>query len=270
MKWLFAVLFAASSAAVPAQKRFSDARYGVSFTYARGYILKTGPLGPHDTGLGYLGPIPMEFSAPDGARIATVEAPSGSYPGTDFVNAFFTLSVNRFITQGECEQFLERQDKSPTFLMKTKRGLILHGVEQPDGGLGHQFFGQYYHAFSRGQCIELGYGIATAGLGTVDGMKPAPYRSIRSRFKTILQSVTLSRPKIRRAHGSPAIQGFAFTPLDSPSGRYTFTWDVTGARGGTIFLSADCKGYITVGSQTPDCAEATLFVCGVLHVVSTP
>ncbi|MGH9591025.1 MAG: hypothetical protein ACRD25_11565 [Terracidiphilus sp.] len=194
MLLLFALLLLAPSNAGHPKARFADGRYGVSFTYPRGYTLKRGPLDAHDTGLGYLGPIPMEFMAPGGVRIATIEAPSHSYPGTDFVNAFFTVSVNRFMTRSKCRQFPGSEDKSPTFLLKTKSGIILHGVLQSDGGMGHQFVGEYFHAYSNGQCVEFGYGTATAGLGAVDGMRPAPYRSIQSRFKAILVSVAISRP----------------------------------------------------------------------------
>lgn len=195
MLLLFALLLLGPSNAVHSTARFTDARSGVSFTYPRGYTLKRGPLGPHDTGLGYLGPIPMEFAAPGGVRIATVEAPSHSYPGTDFVNAFFTVSVNRFMTRSKCRQFPGSEDKSPTFLSKTKSGLILHGVMQSDGGMGHRFVGEYFHAYSNGECIEFGHGVATAGLGAVDGMRPAPYRSIESRFKAVLLSAAISKPK---------------------------------------------------------------------------
>ncbi|HEV2279998.1 MAG TPA: hypothetical protein VGS02_17595 [Acidobacteriaceae bacterium] len=195
MKWLVVAIFLASSAGVFAQKRYSNKQYGVSFTYPRGCVLKTGPLGPHDTGLGYLGPIPMEFAAPGGIRVATIEAPAGSYPGTDFVNAFFTLSVNPHMSRSECGQFADRRANLPKLELKTAAGLILHGVNESEAGLGHQASLQYYHVFSHDQCVELAYGLATAGLGAVDGMKPAPYQLIDSRFKAILLGVVISRPK---------------------------------------------------------------------------
>ena len=66
-----------------------------------------GALDNKDMGMGYLGPIPMEFVAPGGVRVVTIETPTDSYPGTDFVNAFFTVSINPYLTKGECEQFTD-------------------------------------------------------------------------------------------------------------------------------------------------------------------
>jgi hypothetical protein len=70
--------------------KYSDTKYGVSFQYPKGYDLKEGALGDQDTGMGYLGPTPMEFVAPGGVRVVTIETPTDSYPGTDFVNAFLS------------------------------------------------------------------------------------------------------------------------------------------------------------------------------------
>lgn len=154
MLLLFALLLLAQPDADHQKARFTDARTGVSFTYPREYTLKRGPLGAHDTGLGYLGPIPMEFPDSGGIRIATIEAPAHSYPGTDFVNAFFTVSVNSLTTPRNCRHFRGSEDKSPVFLLKTKSGLILHGVLQSDGGMGHQFVGEYFQTYSKGDALS--------------------------------------------------------------------------------------------------------------------
>jgi hypothetical protein len=197
--------------------RFTDAQHGISFTYPRGYPLKRGRLGPQDTGLGYLGSIPMEFAGPGGIRIATVEAPRGYYPGTDFVNAFFSVSVNPFITRKECGQFRDQRSHLQILLVKTNSGRILHGVNASEAGLGHQASLEVYHTYSHGNCIELSSGLATAGYGAVDGMRQAPYRSIESQFKTILQSVIISNPESRRKLGAPVIGKLVSAISESPS-----------------------------------------------------
>jgi hypothetical protein len=68
--------------------------------------------------------------------------------------------------------------------------------------------------------------------------------------------------------GSPAIRSFAFVPSASSSGQYTFTWNVSGAQNGTIFLSADCVPGTTIELHGSDTSEDTPFACGVLHSLS--
>ena len=107
MKTFIALCLCGLSITASAQLKYSDTKYGVSFQYPKGYDLKEGTLGDQDAGMGYLGPIPMEFVAPGGVRVVTIETPTDSYPGTDFVNAFFTVSINPYLTKGECEQFTD-------------------------------------------------------------------------------------------------------------------------------------------------------------------
>lgn len=207
MKWLLALFLLFAPAASFARARFVDPRHGVSFQYPRKYTLKRGVLDETDIGLGFLGAIPMEFVSPGGVRIATVEAPRGSYPGTDFVNAFFTLSVNESLTEEECMQFPDRDDSAHLLPNRTIGGLTFRGVNESGAATGHQVFAWYYHAYSQGECIELGYGLATAGFGDVEGLKQAPYQSIESRFSAILDSVRIqpraARSPDRAHHESP-------------------------------------------------------------------
>jgi hypothetical protein len=176
-----------------AQMKYSDAKFGVSFEYPRGYVLKKGPLDKNkDIGMGYLGPVPMEFVVPGGVRIATIEAPAGSYPGTDFVSAFFTVSVNPYLTNAKCKQFTDdlavaRQKE----LMKEISGVKFYGVQVGSAGLSHQFSGVYFYGFSEGSCYEIGYGVATAGYGAIDGIKQVDSRGIFSTLENVLSTVSL-------------------------------------------------------------------------------
>jgi hypothetical protein len=68
----------------PAKSRYTNEKYGISLKFPSNYTLKEGELGNEYT-LGYLGPIPMKFTAPGGVRIVTVALPPNSYPETDSI-----------------------------------------------------------------------------------------------------------------------------------------------------------------------------------------
>ena len=95
VKLLTALCLLGFPATLAAQSTYTNAEYAISLKYPSDYVMTEGELGPKNRQLGYLGPIRMEFVAPGGARVATFEAPKSSYRGTDFVNAFITVSVNR-------------------------------------------------------------------------------------------------------------------------------------------------------------------------------
>jgi hypothetical protein len=86
-------------------RHFDDDVYGVSLDFPKNYDLHEGDLPDMDRGLGYLGKIRMEFSVPGGVRLATIEVPRGAHAGTDFVNAFLTVSVLPNISESQCAQY---------------------------------------------------------------------------------------------------------------------------------------------------------------------
>jgi hypothetical protein len=175
-------------ARAPKLKVYSNARYGIRFQYPSSYMVREGRLPRADAGLGYMGPIPMGFAGPGGLRLVTLESP-GAYPGTDFVNAFFTVSVNRHLTRKECGDF--RLPDPQTFqdiAGTTISGIPFSGVEGGGTAMSHSVDATFYHGFSKGICYELGYGVATAGWAGEDGLKSFPpdvYVILKSMFHTI-------------------------------------------------------------------------------------
>ena len=264
MKTFIALCFCGLSITASAQLKYFDPKSGVSFRYPKGYDLIEGTLGNKDPGLGYLGPTPMEFVAPGGVRVVTIETPTDSYPGTDFVNAFFTVSINPYLTKGECDQFTD--DPAATWKQPVKKisGVEFHGVRVSFGGLGHQFSGTYYHGFSRGSCYELGYGMATAGYGAVDGMKQVDYGKVFSILEKVLGTVTMRTPATGAAANSSSIHAFAIVPLGSPSNSYRVSWDVEGVETEQVWLSARCFGDLTILEGTGMGTEKSVFPCDVL------
>jgi hypothetical protein len=191
MKVLFTFCLCLLSAVCFGQTTYTSKNYGISFIYPKVWDIKEGDLGGGDWELGYLGTIPMEFVAPGGVRVVTVETPKDAYPGTDLTMAFFTVSVNQHMTQKECEQFPDDVSGIRKPVTKNVSGIAFHGLEQGGAAMSHQFAATYYHGFTRGGCYELGEGIATAGYGSVDGMKKVDETKLFAILDRILRSVTI-------------------------------------------------------------------------------
>ena len=149
---------------------YVNQKYGITLRYPGNYHLKEGEL-KDSVGLGYLGDIPMEFVAIGGVRVVTIEAPNDSYPGTDFVNSFFTINTNEYLTRDECKQLPDWVAGARTPIQTKISGIEFSGLLQGGAAMSHQYGAYYYHGFAEGTCYEVGYGIATAGYGAVDGMK---------------------------------------------------------------------------------------------------
>jgi hypothetical protein len=176
-------------------RHFDDDVYGISFDFPKNYDLHEGDLPDMDRGLGYLGKIPMEFSAPGGVRLATIEVPRGAHPGTDFVNAFLTVSVLPNISESQCAQFspaLEDGDQQHT---RKIDGIEFRGRKESSAASMHQFSGTYLHGYAEESCYEIGYGIATAGYGAMDGVKKVNNQAVLQKLEKILDSITVNAPQ---------------------------------------------------------------------------
>jgi hypothetical protein len=249
---------------LPGQSTFSNKVYGISLVFPSNYKLHRGELG-QDYSLGYLGQLPMEFAAPGGVRVVTVEVPGTLYPNTDFNAAFVTVSVNQYLTREECDR--PAGDSQELLTLKID-GIEFHGAQEGDAGLGHQFGGTYYHAFLEGTCYELGEGIATSGYGAVDGMKKLDGEQVSASLDGILQSVKIEAlPEGVKIEASPSIHSFSLSPLrqDSPTSSYRLSWQVNGAEANQVWLSAECSGDLRIVEMTrPDC-DGHVVLCDALR-----
>ena len=175
-------------------RHFQDQVYGVSIDFPRNYDLHEGDLPDMDRGLGYLGEIPMEFPAEGGVRLATVEFPSGAHPGTDFVNAFVTVSVLPNTTEAACSGFRPAREKDGPSRTRVIDGIEFHVKEENTAANIHQFSGVYLHGYSEESCYEIGYGVATAGYGAVDGIRKVNSAAVQQKLETIVNSISINAP----------------------------------------------------------------------------
>jgi hypothetical protein len=254
MKTFVALFLCAFAIPLSAQIKYTSTKYGVSFKYPNGYGVTHGELRKDDLGLGYLGPIPMEFPAPGGVRLVTLEAQTDSYHGTDLVNAFFTVSVNRFLTRDECQQF---SNGATAPLAKKIHRVQYRGVEHEEAGMSHQSDTTYYHGFVKGVCYELGYGVATAGFGAVETLKQVDRGEVSGILRGILQSVKVHPPRnITHFSNSPTIRSFDVTPLPTPANSYRISWDIKNAARDQVFIATSCADSLTItdissGKESP-------------------
>jgi len=185
-------------------RHFGDDIYGVSFDFPKNYDLHEGELPDMDRGLGYLGKIPMDFSTPGGVRIATIEVPRGAHPGTDFVNAFLTVSVFPNVTQAQCAEFSSSESDGTPWLTRKIDGIEFHGRKETAAASMHQYSGTYFHGYAEESCYEIGYGIATAGYGAMDGIKKVNNEAVLRKLERILDTISVNPPKIEDSSSSSA------------------------------------------------------------------
>lgn len=176
----------------PANVTYSDPNSGVSFVYPRKFALASGDkMQPHfantDT-------VPMNFVQPGGVTIATVAVPNTLYPGTDFASAFFTVNVNRSLSEQECSHFafvdMSDADGEPIDAHKVKVGPTdMEMTSEFAGSATKQSESQYYHNYENGACYEYVLGLGTAGYGAKQGIEPVNRDEVFARLEKILATV---------------------------------------------------------------------------------
>jgi hypothetical protein len=177
-------------------RHFDDDVYGVSLDFPKNYDLHEGDLPDMDRGLGYLGEIPMEFSTDGGVRLATIEIPRGAYPGTDFLNAFVTVSVLPNTNPIECRGFQEFDPRNSISITRTIDGIEFSGNKEVTGANLHHFSGIYLHGYKEESCYEIGYGVATAGYGAVKGIRKVNELPIQQKLEKIVDSISINAPNV--------------------------------------------------------------------------
>jgi hypothetical protein len=179
----------------PANVAYSDSNSGVSFLYPRKFALTSGdraqPL------LAGVGDVPMNFVEPGGIAVATVSAPSGSYPGTDFASAFFNVNVNRSASEQQCEHFAfvdtSNADGEPVDAEKVKVGSTdMETTSNFSASAIEQAETQYYHSYENGACYEYVLGLRTEGFATEGGIEHVKLDEVFARLEKILATVKIN------------------------------------------------------------------------------
>jgi hypothetical protein len=181
----------------PEKVTYKNDVYGVAFQYPRRYALKTGD----EAIIDWFGsqPAGMNFVDAGGVAVAAVELPRGLYPGTDYRDAFFTVSVHRNLSETQCSQFAvvdsSDSDEEPVAPTTVNFGGQVYSQSTAfDGKAFEQAYGRYYHVYNNGACYEMALGLETAGYGAVDGITPVDRDEVFHKLEGMLSSVRL-RPE---------------------------------------------------------------------------
>jgi hypothetical protein len=198
----------------PSVVTYNDRANGISFRYPRRYALKTGEnvkvtVAPEES-------VPMNFVQPGGTALAAVELPKSSYPDTDFTGAFFHVSVNKSLTEAECDQFAfpKPPENAPVAGNKVKLGeMEMSEIEDISGEGMPQADVKYYHLFNPSGCYEFALGLGTSGKETEDGVTPVDREKVFQRLETILTSVKIKEETTPEVVASQPVQPTVETPV---------------------------------------------------------
>lgn len=179
----------------PANVTYSDPNSGVSFLYPRKAVLISSDKAQPD--LAAVGDVPMNFVQPGGVAIATVALPDNSYPGTDFASAFFSVSVNRSVSEQECSHFAfvdtRNADGEPVDAEKVKiASTDMETTSNFSASAIKQVETQYYHSYVNGVCYEYTLGLGTEGFGTEGGIERVKRDEVFAKLEKILATVKIN------------------------------------------------------------------------------
>ena len=181
---------------------YSDPTYGVSFRYPDTYILKTGDEPQKD--LAGLGPAEMNFVQPGGTTLAAVELPKKAFPGADVSSAFFTVSVNQNLSEGECGLFSSSDSSGPSDGLSPEATAKVGALEfnQTEETL-KDFDSKFYHVFENGTCYEFGLGMGNAVNGDKRQLTEAEYEKVFDKLEKIFDTVKIEPGVVSAAPESP-------------------------------------------------------------------
>jgi len=176
----------------PANVVYSDPNSGVSFLYPRKFALTSGDKAQSQ--LAGMDEVPMNFVQPGGVVVATVAVPSASYPGTDFASAFFSVNVNRSLSEQECEHFAfvdtRNADGEPVDAEKVNVGSTgMETTSNFSASAIKQAETQYYHNYVNGACYEYVLGLGTEGFATEGGIEHVNRDEVFAKLEKILATV---------------------------------------------------------------------------------
>jgi hypothetical protein len=182
---------------------YDDANSGVSFLYPRKFTVTSG--NKAQTEVAGAAAVPMNFVRPGGTAVAKVAIPSGSYPGTDFASAYFSVNINRSISEQECSHFgfvdTRNADGEPVDAEKVKIGSAdMEMTSDFSASAVKQVETQYYHRYVNRACYEYVLGLGTEGFGGEAGIAHVDRDEVFAKLEKILATATVKVNPVEEEH----------------------------------------------------------------------
>jgi len=193
---------------------YTNDAYGISFRYPLSYKLKK-----LNVAAGDAKPAALEQSMggdPGEVPLATVQVPQSLYPKTDFDDGYFSVSVNRTLTEEACQQSVITHEDSEVMTEKVN-GVEFHWTENSSAERQNHSEWRSYAGFANGTCYEVQLGLETSLNAETSDKKSAKKVNgdrVFSRLEAILSSVKI-HPVVVPAVEPPA-RSFGETPGAPP------------------------------------------------------
>jgi hypothetical protein len=171
---------------------YTNAEYGVSFTYPRNYPLDEGPLDEEtvENIEGLRSQEQLESEQPGGVLEATIIIPDDSFPNTTFAGGSVQFAVNRYMAGEGCRKLPATRlgDAGGASGTSTIQGVVFAWADSEAGEGDTEFFERDYAGFANGTCYEFFVRVGTVAGDDSARAKPVNQKKIVAQLEKIVGS----------------------------------------------------------------------------------
>lgn len=173
---------------------YASPEYGVTFRYPRNYPLDEGPLDEvtEDAG-GLRSQAELESEQPGAILVATIAVPEDSFPNTTFAGGSVQVAVNRYLPEGECQDYpvTRTGDAKAASGTITVDGVSFRWADSDQGEANTEYFERDYAGFANDRCYEFFVRVGVEAVGETDQLKPVNQKKILAQMEKIVTSLQL-------------------------------------------------------------------------------
>jgi hypothetical protein len=171
-------------------KNYKNTQYGFEIFYPPQYSFNEGASQRFNVG---------EFFVGSGQNIATISLPENSYPGTNYFDAFLTISVSPAgISEASCRQAQREGDSQITNLTnpETINNVTFYRGQTSGAAAGTLAQSRIYHAFVVDKCHEVTLNLFEGNIGNypADSVSQVDENDVFSKLEAVLKTIKITSP----------------------------------------------------------------------------